>query len=327
MTIARTATPAVLVAHDRPDDFAGLLAERFPRLRFEYATNGEAVLEKLASLQPQVVLSLKNPAFPGPMHKPIMACPSVRWVQIGGSGYDHMVPWDTGRLTVTNCAGVLARYLAETVTGAMLMLNGHFLKYLAQQRQARWVQGSFRPLCDQTLLVVGVGAIGGFVADNAKALGMRVLGIRRQGGAHRSVDAMYRFDQFLAALPEADVVSLHVRVAEQTRHLIDARSLAAMRPGSILINTSRGPVVDESALIRALESGHLRAAYLDVFETEPLPSSSPLWRVENLFLTPHVSDSVTDWPLRYAAFFADNLDRWLRGERLANTVHERFDGQ
>ena len=118
----------------------------------------------------------------------------------------------------------------------------------------------------------------------------------------------------------ADAVSLHVRLNEDTTHLIDRRAIAAMKTGAILINTARGPVVAESALIDGLRAGHLRAAYLDVFDTEPLPADSPLGHIENLFITPHMADSVNDWARRFAMFFADNLDRWLADKPLLNVV-------
>ena len=106
----------------------------------------------------------------------------------------------------------------------------------------------------------------------------------------------------------------------QPRHVIGRRALAAMKPGALLINTARGPIVDESALSEALRSGHLGGAYLDVFEEEPLPPDSPLWRLENVILTPHASDNVTNWPRRFAEFFADNLERRRSGAPLLNLV-------
>lgn len=116
------------------------------------------------------------------------------------------------------------------------------------------------------------------------------------------------------------MVSLHVRLNKETTHLIDRQAITKMKAGAILINTARGPVVAESALIDGLRSGHLRAAYLDVFSTEPLPADSPLWHIDNLFITPHMADSVSDWARRFAVFFADNLDRWLVGKPLVNVV-------
>ncbi len=310
----------VLVLHDRPEDFRDYLGGRFPNLEIAYATSAEEVPPALERLQPQVVFSIKQPNFPPPGHRPAVDFPSVRWFQVGGSGYEHIVPWDGERLTVTNCAGVLARFLAETVTGAMLMLNGGFLRYRDQQRRAAWEQHAFRPLIGQTLAVVGLGTIGGHVAENAKALGMRVLAVRRSAEGHPAVDALHPPADLQRVLGEADVVSLHVRLSGETRHLMGREALAAMKPGALLINTARGPVVDEAALIAALESGHLAGAYLDVFETEPLPPDSPLWRMDRVFITPHVADSVPDWPWRYSVLFADNLERWLAGEPLENLV-------
>ena len=312
--------PRVLVLHDRPEDFRDLLEVRFPDLPIAYACAPDEVQGALESLRATIVFSIKHPGFPGPTHRPIMTFPSVEWVQVGGSGYEHLLPWDGGRLRVTNCAGVLAPYLAETVTGAMILLNGGFIRYLDQQRRALWQPNPFRSLRGQSLLVVGLGRIGGLVAAHARALGMRILAVRRTQAPHPAVDALFAPADLHAALAQADVVTLHLRLTEETRHLIGRRALAAMKPGALLINTARGAVVDEAALVDALESGHLGGAYLDVFEEEPLPPENPLWRLENVFLTPHASDNVENWPRRFAEFFADNLERRLSGAPLLNLV-------
>jgi phosphoglycerate dehydrogenase-like enzyme len=312
--------PSVLVVYDRPEDFRDLLAARFPDLPIAYAGAPEEVQPALEAARPAVVFSIKHTEFPGETHRPIMDFHTVQWVQVGGSGFEHLLPWDGGRLTVTNCAGVMSRFLAESVTGAMIMLNGNFLRYLDQQRAAVWRMHAFRTLSEQTLLVVGLGKIGGHVAANAKALGIRVLAIRRSRTPHPAVDVLYPPEALHDVLGEADIVSLHLRLSEETRHLMDARALAAMKPGALLVNTARGPIVDEAALIGALEGGHLGGAYLDVFETEPLPPESPLWRLDNVIITPHAAENLADWPWRFAAFFADNLDRWRAGQPLQNVV-------
>ena len=136
----------VLIAHNEPDDFRDLLAERFPDLGFVYATTAEEVVEGLRAHDPEAVFSIKHPGSPDPVHAPISRHPSVRWIQVGGSGFDHLAPWDAGRITVTNGAGVLAPYLAESVTGAMLALACGFPNYAAQQRERRWRPVSFTPL-------------------------------------------------------------------------------------------------------------------------------------------------------------------------------------
>ena len=310
----------VLIAHNEPDDFRDLLAARFPDLRFVYASTAEAVVEGLAAHDPEVVFSVKHPGFPGPAHAPIPRHPSVRWIQVGGSGFDHLAPWDAGRITVTNGAGVLAPYLAESVTGAMLALACGFPNYAEQQRERQWRPVSFTPLRGRTLLVVGFGRIGECVARNAKALGMRVLATRGSPAPHPAADEMHGPDALASLLAQADFVSLHVRLDAATRGLLSREALAAMKPGAYLLNTSRGAVVDEAALVDALRSGYLAGAYLDVFETEPLPAESPLWSLPNVILTPHASDNIVGWPRRFAELFADNLGRRRAGEPLLNPV-------
>ena len=158
------------------------------------------------------------------------------------------------------------------------------------------------------------------MARNAKALGMRVLATRGTPAPHPAADEMHGPDALHALLPRADFVSLHVRLNPATRGMLSREGLAAMKPGAYLVNTSCGPVVDEAALVDALHSGHLAGAYLDVFETEPLPAESPLWTMPNVLITPHASDNVHGWPRRFAALFADNIERWRAGEPLLNPV-------
>ncbi|MEZ4501238.1 MAG: D-2-hydroxyacid dehydrogenase [Dehalococcoidia bacterium] len=312
--------PPIVVAHDRPEDFASDLETRAPGERFIYATDGPSVLRLLAEHNPEVVLSISHSGFQGPLHHPIVEHPSVRWVQVGGSGYEHLEPWDASRLVVTNGVGVLARFLAETTIGAMLALNARLPEYARDQAETRWRPRTFRTLSEQTILIVGLGHIGTWMARYARALGMRVLATRRSATPSPAVDELHPPEALLELLPRADVVSLHVRLNEATRHLIDTRALEAMKPGALLLNTARGPVVDEPALIEALASGHLGGAYLDVFEEEPLPVSSALWRLPNVIVTPHASDAVEDWAHRFAMLFADNLERWRAGEPLLNVV-------
>jgi phosphoglycerate dehydrogenase-like enzyme len=312
----------VLVLHDSPEQVRSELDERFAQTRFVYVTTADDIPAALEQWQPEVVLSIKCPTLPGPCHRIAATYESVKWLHVGGSGFDHILPLDERTPAVTNSAGVLSGFLGETVTGAMLALNGNFLRYQSQANRRQWRPIPFRPLCDQTLLVVGMGNIGECVARNASALGMRVLGTRRTPKSSPYAERVLGNDALPSLLPEADFVSLHVRLDDSSHHLFDHALIAAMRPGSVLINTARGPVVDEKALIDALDNGHLGGAYLDVFETEPLPETSPLWGRDNVLLTPHAADQVLDWPTRFAAFFADNLERWQRGEVLENVVHQ-----
>jgi phosphoglycerate dehydrogenase-like enzyme len=202
----------------------------------------------------------------------------------------------------------------------MLTLNVGFPRYTAQQRAHVWQQHPWQGLAGKTALVIGLGAIGRRVAAHARHLGMRVLGLRARPGALDAVDEMVDLEGLHDALGRADVVCVHVPLTVATRGLLDVHAFRRMKRGAILINTSRGGVMDEDALREALADGTLAAAYLDVFATEPLPADSALWDTPNLVLTPHISDTVADYQERFADFFADNLDRWLKGQPLANVV-------
>ena len=313
-------TSPVLIAYDGAQALLPTLCSRFSGVEFLHVETPEELLPTLERVRPAIVFSIKGPGFPAECHRPIMEFPSVQWVQVGGSGYEHLAPWDRTRLKVTNCAGVLARYLAETATGAMLCLNGNFPAYYRQQMERTWLPRSFRPLSDQTILIVGLGHIGRSVADNAKALGMRVLAIRRQQIKHPSVDVLGTPEDLPGLIGEADVVSLHLRLTNETRHLFNAEMFATMKHNSLFLNTSRGSVVHEESLIAALQAGQIRGAYLDVFEEEPLPMQSPLWSMPNVLITPHAADDVDDWQLKFAQFFGDNLQRWIDGDALQNLV-------
>lgn len=310
----------ILIAHHGTEEFRAILDARFPDDDICYVDDPETLGAALAAHQPEAVFSVKETGFPGKYHPQIVQCPSVRWLQVGGSGYEHVGEWDADRVTVTNCAGVLARYLAETVTGAMIALNNETFLYRKQQAAHTWRVNPWKPLVGQTILIVGLGAIGGWVAHNAKALGMNVIGVRRSNTPHPSVDRLVTPDQLTEVIGEADVISLHVRHTPETDKMFDDAMLRACKPDSIFINTARGKVVDEAALIQVLNEGHFKAAYLDVFEVEPLPEDSPLWDIENVYITPHSSDQVQKWPTIFANFFGDNLERYKRGGALENTV-------
>ncbi|MEO0392345.1 MAG: D-2-hydroxyacid dehydrogenase, partial [Pseudomonadota bacterium] len=312
----------VLVMHTEPQQTLALLSERYPNLQFQAVTHGDLVAGALAEYDPEIVFSISGPAFPRACFEAVFSHPRLKWMQVGGSGYDHLPAWDKDRIKITHCAGVLAPYLAETITGAMLALNGHFLHYRTLQSVGDWRPMPFRPLADQTLLIIGFGAIGQRLAHNAKALGMRVLATRRTPGDHALADEVHgsERDVLLSLLPQADIVSLHLRFDTSTKRYFDAECFDAMKQGSIFINTARGRVVNQADMNAALQSGKFRGAYLDVFEREPLPADDPLWQAPNTLITPHSSDNILGFTDYYTTFFADNLSRYLAGTDLSNEI-------
>lgn len=186
------------------------------------------------------------------------------------------------------------------------------------QAESRWERGGtgHREVAGSAWLVVGMGAIGGEVARRARALGATVTGVRRHPSGDEPVDRVVTPDGLLSAVPEADVVVLSAPASRATRHLADGAFFAAMRPGSVLVNVARGELVDEEALLAALDLGRPAAAVLDVASTEPLSVASPLWRHPLVTLTPHASGHTGTTNAHYLPFVEENLRRYLAGEPL-----------
>lgn len=312
----------VLVMHDEPGSYAQALAERFAGLPIAFCRDEAEVTERVEQLDPTVLFSWKSKSIAAATQRRVIARRATRWVHVGGVGFDHLMPF-SGTCLVTNSRGVLSGPMAETVIGAMLMFNAGFPRYLQLQRVKRWQILPRESLEGKTALVLGLGAIGQRVARHAQAFGMRVLGLRRGGGAVAHVDRQIAPGELLDVLPEAHYVCVHVPLTEATRGLLGPREFACTRGDAYLINTSRGGVVDEAALYEALREGRLAGAHLDVFEREPLPATSPFWEMPEVMITPHAADLVSDWERRFAEFFADNLQRWLTDQPLLNVVDVR----
>ena len=248
--------------------------------------------------------------------------PRLRWVHLTGAGLEHLAPfdWMPEGVTVTNNSGVHGPKAAEYAEMAILMLANRIPFHVTNQRDCRWQQFFPAPVTGKTVLIVGVGAMGGAAAARAKRLGLRVLGLRRSGRPHRHVDRMFRPDSLDRLLPQADFVLITAPLTPETRGLIGHRQLDLMKPEAGLINMGRAGVVDYDALRGKLARGELSGAILDVFDPEPLPPSSPLWQTPNLVMTPHCSSDAPDYAHRTLDLFFDNLRRYLAGRPLRNVV-------
>ena len=317
---ATNATPRVLLLHDRAEVHVDILQARFTDLELAICADRSTLEDTLTRFKPEVVFSFKFNVNEPIAHEPVFACGSVRWVHIAGAGIDHLCAWDGDRVILTNSAGVLSPYMAEYVVSAMLMANFGFPRYRNQQRNHEWRQHAWRPIDQRTALLVGLGRIGARVAKRAKENGMKVLGVRSSSKPVEHVDELYPPDELGDAAARADFVCLHVPLTENTRGLFDAGVFQRMKPTAWLINTARGPVVNEADLITALKDKQIAGAILDVFGTEPLPKDSPLWNLENAWITPHVSDSIADWERPMCELFCDNLERFIAGKELMNVV-------
>ena len=248
--------------------------------------------------------------------------PALRWIHLTGAGLEHLAPfdWVPDGVRLTNNSGVHAPKAAEYAEMAILMLANRIPFHVTNQRAARWQQFFPAPVKGKTLLIVGVGAMGAAAAERAKRLGMRVIGIRRTGKAQRHVDRMYRPDALERLLPEADVVLVTAPLTPATRGLIGRQQLDLMKPEAGIINMGRAAIIDYEALSAKLAGGELSGAIVDVFDPEPLPSTSPLWRTPNLVMTPHCSSDAPDYADRTLDLFFANLRRYLAGRPLQNEV-------
>jgi phosphoglycerate dehydrogenase-like enzyme len=250
--------------------------------------------------------------------------PKLRWVQAIGAGIDHLeakvLPDD---LVITNAAGVAAAPIAEFVFARLLQVWKLLPEIDAQQVEHTWAPKFGRTVEGLTLGIIGLGAIGTAVAVRARAFDMTVIGTRRsykEGQQHDAVDELRGVDDLHDVLGRCDAVVVSAPGTAETESMFDADAFAAMKPGALFCNVGRGSLVDEPALIAALESGQVGAALLDVTRQEPLPADDPLWSAPNVFISPHASAAQERYTEKLLQLFADNLDHYTRGEPLRNVV-------
>ncbi len=257
--------------------------------------------------------------------------PRLRWVQLTSAGVDRLLETPLVRsaaVTVTTASGIHAVPIGEYVIGAMLAFAKGLPRALRAQAEGTWRPYWADELLEKTVGIIGMGPIGRHVAKLAKALGMRVLATRRSASARASgaeatladVDELVPLSDLPYLLSESDYVVVAVPLTAESRGMIGEAELAAMKPAAVIINIARGAVIDEAALVRALKAGRIAGAALDVFEREPLPAESELWRMENVMVTPHISGGTPRYMERAVDLFCDNLRRYLAGEPLLNAV-------
>ncbi|HLL79243.1 MAG TPA: D-2-hydroxyacid dehydrogenase [Ktedonobacteraceae bacterium] len=273
-------------------------------------------------------------AYSVPQHVRDLA-PHLRWLQFPGAGVDSLrktgLLEPTSPIIITSASGIHASTIAEYVFGSMLMFNWNWPQMVRLQdqhiwaRSAGWYNLGRRELIDATLGIVGVGNIGRRIAQIGHAFGMRTLGMRRSASDERDpdIDAFFPRERLHELLSQSDYVVLAVPLTPDTEKLIGEAELRAMRHSAYLVNIARGHVVDEAALIRALREGWIAGAGLDVTETEPLPSESPLYSMPNVILTPHLSGNSVYYGERLAKLFAENIRRYRAGAALLN----RYDAK
>ena len=224
---------------------------------------------------------------------------------------------------LTNGRGVFGDPLADWTMAAILHFAFDLRRVIAQQEQGVWRLVHGTPVSGRTLGIVGFGGIGGAAARRAKAFGMRVAALRRRPELSTPdglVDAVYGPDRLVDLMAASDYVLAAAPLTPATRGLIGEKAMAAMKSTAVIVNVGRGPVIDEQALIQALESQRIRGAALDVFAVEPLPDGHPFWSMSNVLLSPHTADRVEGFLDPAFDCFFENLERFRRGETLLNVV-------
>jgi len=221
---------------------------------------------------------------------------------------------------LTCSRGIHGIPMSEYALGAMLHFTKRFDQYIAQSRERRWQRSWLDELDGRTVMILGLGHIGGCIAERARAFGMRVLGVQRRPRPHPAADAVLGLDTFHDHLGEVDFLVVTVPRTHATLGMIDDTVMRKLKAGAVIVNLSRGGIVCETALCAALDAGHLRGAALDVFDTQPLPANSPLWDRPDVLLTPHVSGTSPRYLERALDVFLDNARRLHDGESAITPV-------
>jgi phosphoglycerate dehydrogenase-like enzyme len=254
--------------------------------------------------------------------------PKLKWFQATSAGVDRHRDteiWQS-RVTITGVSGIHATPIGEFVLGLMLMFVKDTPRSFQMKQKREWQRYAPRVLRGKTVGIVGLGHIGAEVARLSKAFGMRVTATRRSAkkeGKARNVDLLLPQSRLREMLAGSDFVVLCVPLTPETRHIIGEAELKAMKPNACIINIGRGNLIDEEALIRALDEKRIAGAGLDVTAVEPLPKESRLWDFDNVILSPHVSGGMEDYMLRAADLFCENLRRYLEGKKLLNLVDRK----
>lgn len=240
---------------------------------------------------------------------------SLRWAQSTWAGIDSLCVEGMRRdYTLTAARGVFGPQVSEYVMTYLFALERRLFEMRDNQRAQRWRPLLYRPAGDICMGIMGLGTIGRHLARIAGAFGLRLKGLNRSGRSVPEVNDVYTADKLADFLGGLDYVVVTLPATAQTRHLVNAQVFRLMRPSAVLINVGRGQVLDQRDLVTALQRGDIGGAVLDVFEEEPLPADSPLWRAPNTWITPHTAG--VSFPADVARIFAENYRRFCRGEDL-----------
>jgi len=289
-------------------------------------SNDQAELERLAPLA-EVILFCSLSGAAVDFQRIFAAAKSLRWIHSISAGVEKLLFPElvASAVPLTNARGVYKRSLAEFAVLGILFHTKNVRRLIDAQRAHLWDDFTVSFANERIMGVVGYGEIGRECALLAKGIGLKIHAMRRnpaKSGQDPLLDRVFGPEELHRMLAAVDVLLCSAPLTGETHHLISDAEFACMKPDAIVINVGRGPVIDEAALVRALQSRRIAGASLDVFEHEPLPESSPLWNMDNVLISPHCTDRTTnpDWLDLSMRFFVENFHRYIAKEPLQNVV-------
>jgi len=295
-------------------DLVASLRERLPEHEIALARTPAEERELIADARVAVGLHIDEELLAAAEELELFAC------VFAGTGHLPREELAERGVAVTNASGVHGPNIAEYVVGSMITHARQWPRAHRQKERREWRTYETTEVHDSTVAVVGLGAIGRTVLDRLSSFDVDTVGVRYSPEKGGPTDAVYGFDEFHEAVADAEYVVLACPLTDATRGLVDAEALKTMRPDAVLINISRGPVVDTDALVSSLRNNRIRGAALDVTDPEPLPEDHPLWGLGNVTITPHNAGHTPHYYDRVADILAGNLDRLDAGEELENQV-------
>ena len=300
--------------------YKAMLLERFPQLTINVVGHHDKVGPYIADTD--ILL-----CFSPPMADHVVRdAPKLKWIQALGTGVDNIVDLPSlGKdVLVTNIRGIHGAPVSETTIAFMLSLARNMPRSVHAQDRSAWERWPAQLLAGKTVGILGVGLIAEYLAPLCKAFGMTTIGFTGTPRPTPGFDRVVKRDDLVAVAPELDFLVALIPMSAETRNIVGARVFAAMKPTAFLVNVARGGVVDEQALIEALESGQIAGAGLDVFSQEPLPSDNPLWKTKNVTIFPHLGGYSEGYEDRAMPTIAGNMACYLSGDlkKMINIVRK-----
>jgi phosphoglycerate dehydrogenase-like enzyme len=299
----------LLILDQLADEYKKALQSKFPEVMIHTSLKEEDIGEFIEKVNVLLTFRISDGL--------IKRAKNLQWIQSMASGVDAIVKLPSLRKEVllTSTRGIHAPQMVEMAILLMLSLNRNFPQIIRNQDKGIWERWPAKLLYQKKVGILGIGAIGEEIARKCKAFGMTVFGIDIVQRKVDAVDYSYGPEDLLKVVQEVDYLIIVVPLTPQTRKMVGTKVLSSMKPTAFLINIGRGEILDENALIHALESGKIAGAALDVFSQEPLPKEHPFWKTKNLILTPHIGGTSTIYVDQVLSIFEENLRRFLRGER------------